>query len=294
MSKATTPSRFVPRTRKVRILATLGPASDTPAMIRRLVEAGADAFRINMSHGDHADHARRIAAIRALETELDRPTTILADLQGPKLRVGRFKGDRAELKAGRAFTFDRAKALGDSTRVSLPHREIFVAVEPGTRLLVDDGKLVFRVRRVDADRIETEIEVGGTISNNKGLNVPDVVLPLAALTDKDRADLAFALDSHVDWIALSFVQRPEDVAEAVPPLQKRIVEAARRMGRPVVVATQMLESMIASPSPTRAEVSDVATAVYDGADAIMLSAESASGQYPCEAVEMMNRIATSA
>ena len=232
------------------------------------------------------------------------------------------------MKTGQAFVFDRDEALGDATRANLPHREIFVAVEPGTRLLVDDGKLVFRVIAASADRIETKVEVGGTISNNKGLNVPDVVLPLAALTEKDRADLAFALDQHVDWIALSFVQRPEDVAEArrliggkanllakiekpaaidrlegileladavmvargdlgvemppeeVPPLQKRIVEAARRMGRPVVVATQMLESMISSPSPTRAEVSDVATAVYDGADAIMLSAESASGQYP--------------
>ena len=341
-TKETSPSRFVPRSRKVRILATLGPASDTPAMIRRLAEAGADAFRINMSHGSHTDHERLIAAIRALEGELDRPTTILADLQGPKLRVGRFKGDRVVLKTGQAFVFDHDERLGDATRANLPHREIFLGVEPGTRLLVDDGKLVFRVVKAGAERIETRVEVGGAISNNKGLNVPDVVLPLAAMTGKDRADLAFALDQHVDWIAISFVQRPEDVAEArrliggkanllakiekpaaierledileladavmvargdlgvemppeeVPPLQKRIVEAARRMGRPVVVATQMLESMISSPSPTRAEVSDVATAVYDGADAIMLSAESASGQYPLETVEMMNRIATSA
>jgi pyruvate kinase len=342
MSSNETTSRFVPRSRKVRILATLGPASNTPAMIRRLAEAGADAFRINMSHGAHADHAALIAAIRGLEAALDRPTTILADLQGPKLRVGRFRGDKAVLKTGQAFVFDQGRALGDATRANLPHREIFEAVEAGTRLLVDDGKLVFRVVRADAGRIETKVEVGGVISNNKGLNVPDVVLPLAALTEKDRADLAFALDHHVDWIALSFVQRPEDVAEArrliggkanllakiekpaaidrlegileladavmvargdlgvemppeaVPPLQKRIVESARRMGRPVVVATQMLESMIGAPSPTRAEVSDVATAVYDGADAIMLSAESASGQYPLEAVQMMNRIATSA
>jgi pyruvate kinase len=340
-SKETSQSRFVPRSRKVRILATLGPASDTPEMIRRLAEAGADAFRINMSHGGHADHARRIAAIRGLEHELDRPTTIVADLQGPKLRVGRFKGDKAALKNGQRFVFDSEDRPGDSHRVTLPHPEIFQAVEIGTRLLVDDGKLVFRVVEPGRERIEAIVEVGGTISNNKGLNVPDVVLPLAALTEKDRADLAFALESHVDWIALSFVQRPEDVAEArrliggkanllakiekpaaierlegileladavmvargdlgvemppeeVPPLQKRIVEAARRMGRPVVVATQMLESMISSPSPTRAEVSDVATAVYDGADAIMLSAESASGDFPCEAVEMMNRIATS-
>ncbi|MDQ4087807.1 MAG: pyruvate kinase, partial [Pseudomonadota bacterium] len=338
----TQPSRFVPRSRKVRILATLGPASDTPEMVRELAEAGADAFRLNMSHGGHRDHLRRIEAIRALERELDRPTTILADLQGPKLRVGRFEGEKVELRKGQTFAFDRDERLGDATRVNLPHREIFEAVAPGARLLVDDGKLVFRIVAADRERIEAKVEVGGTISNNKGLNLPDVLLPVAALTEKDRSDLAFALEQGVDWIALSFVQRPEDVAEArrliggkaallakiekpaaierlegileladavmvargdlgvelppeeVPPLQKRIVEAARRMGRPVVVATQMLESMITTPSPTRAEVSDVATAVYDGADAIMLSAESASGDFPREAVAMMNRIATRA
>jgi pyruvate kinase len=337
----TLPSQFVPRSRKVRILATLGPASRTPEMIRKLAEAGADAFRINMSHGSHADHLKAIEIIRGLERELDRPTTILADLQGPKLRVGSFEGGSATLEKGQTFVFDREEAQGDARRVNLPHREIFGGVEAGTRLLIDDGKLVQRVLSATPDRIETVVEVGGRISNNKGVNVPDVVLPLAALTDKDRADLAFALDHHVDWIALSFVQRPEDVAEArrliagraallakiekpaaverldgileladavmvargdlgvelppqeVPPLQKRIVEAARRMGRPVVVATQMLESMITAPTPTRAEVSDVATAVYDGADAVMLSAESASGQFPCEAVTMMNSIATS-
>jgi len=331
----------VPRSRKVRILATLGPASRTPEMIRKLAEAGADAFRVNMSHGTHKDHLKLIETIRALEKELDRPTTILADLQGPKLRVGRFEGDGVELEKGQTFVFDRDQAAGTAKRVELPHREIFGGVEKGTRLLLDDGKLVQRVVSATPDRIETVVEVGGRLSNNKGVNVPDVVLPLAALTDKDRADLAFALDQHVDWIALSFVQRPEDVAEAkrliagraallakiekpaaverldgileladavmvargdlgvelppeaVPPLQKMIVEAARRSGRPVVVATQMLESMINSPSPTRAEVSDVATAVYDGADAVMLSAESASGKYPCEAVSMMNSIATS-
>jgi pyruvate kinase len=335
------PTPFVPRTRKVRILATLGPASNSPEIIRALIEAGADAFRINMSHGSHADHQARIEMIRALEKELERPTTILADLQGPKLRVGKFAEHKAVLEKGQKFAFDRDTAPGDVNRVNLPHREIFEAVGRGTRLLVDDGKLVFRVTHAEPDVLETQVEVGGAISNNKGLNVPDAVLPLAALTEKDRQDLAFALDSHVDWVALSFVQRPEDVAEArrliagraallakiekpaaidrldgileladavmvargdlgvemlpeeVPPLQKRIVESARRMGRPVVVATQMLESMITSPSPTRAEVSDVATAVYDGADAIMLSAESASGQWPVEAVAMMNRIATS-
>jgi pyruvate kinase len=335
------PSPIAPRSRKVRILATLGPASNTPEMVRTLLQTGADAFRINMSHGSHEDHGKLIEIIRRLEKDLERPTTILADLQGPKLRVGRFEGDRTMLENGQSFTFDRDTAPGTGKRVNLPHREIFEAVEPGTRLLIDDGKLVLRVSSANADRIETSVEVGGAISNNKGLNVPDVVLPLAALTEKDRADLTFALDQHVDWVALSFVQRPEDVAEArrliagraallakiekpaaierlegileladavmvargdlgvelppeeVPPLQKKIVEGARRLGRPVVVATQMLESMITSPSPTRAEVSDVATAVYDGADAIMLSAESASGKFPAEAVAMMNRIATS-
>jgi pyruvate kinase len=335
-----TPSSFVPRTRKVRILATLGPASDTPEMIRALAEAGADAFRLNMSHGSHEDHAKRFAAIRVLELELDRPTTILVDLQGPKLRVGRFAEGKVELRKGDLFVFDQEDTPGDGKRVRLPHKEIFQALEPGARLLVDDGKLVFRATEVSAHRIEALVEVGGTISNNKGLNVPDVVLPLAALTDKDRADLAFALEHQADWVALSFVQRPEDVAEArrliggrasllvkiekpqaverlqeileladaamvargdlgvemppeqVPPTQKRIVEMARKMGKPVVVATQMLESMITSPSPTRAEVSDVATAVYDGADAIMLSAESASGQFPLEAVTIMSKIAT--
>ena len=327
-----------PRSRKVRILATLGPASDTPEMIATLFQAGADAFRVNMSHGDQQSKIAVIAAIRGLEKKFGRPTTILADLQGPKLRVGKFAGGRVTLEHGAAFVLDRQRKAGDATRVQLPHREIFAAIEPGARLLLDDGKLVLRVTDHDADRIVTTVEVGGNLSDHKGLNVPDVVLPMAALTDKDRSDLAFAIDQGVDWIALSFVQRPEDLAEArlliggraallakiekpaaierldeiveacdgvmvargdlgvelppqsVPPLQKRIVEVSRRMGRPVVVATQMLESMITSPSPTRAEVSDVATAVYDGADAIMLSAESAAGDWPVEAVAMMNAI----
>lgn len=330
-----------PRLRKVRVLATLGPASNAPEMIARLFEAGADAFRINMSHGDQGGKVPVIAAIRALEKRYGRPSTILADLQGPKLRVGRFAGGKAMLETGATLVLDADPAPGDATRVQLPHREIFLGVEPGARLLLDDGKLVLRVLEHDAHRIVTRVEVGGTLSDNKGLNVPDVVLPLAALTEKDRSDLAFACDQGVDWIALSFVQRPEDLAEArrliagraallakiekpsaidrlqeivemcdgvmvargdlgvelppeqVPPLQKRIVEVSRRLGRPVVVATQMLESMITSPSPTRAEVSDVATAIYDGADAIMLSAESAAGDWPVEAVTMMDSIGRS-
>ncbi|MFZ5748097.1 MAG: pyruvate kinase [Pseudomonadota bacterium] len=330
-----------PRSRKVRVLATLGPASNTPEMIERLFAAGADAFRINMSHGDQESKIPVIQAIRALEKTFGRPTTILADLQGPKLRVGKFAEGKVTLAVGHEFVLDRDSAPGDATRVELPHREIFEAIEDGARLLLDDGKLVLRVVSHTPDRIVTRVEVGGPLSNSKGLNVPDVVLPMAALTDKDRSDLAFAVDQDVDWIALSFVQRPEDLAEArrliggktallakiekpsaiarldeiveqcdgvmvargdlgvelppetVPPLQKRIVETARRAGRPVIVATQMLESMITSPTPTRAEVSDVATAVYDGADAIMLSAESAAGQWPVESVAMMNAIADS-
>lgn len=327
-----------PRSRKVRILATLGPASSSPEMIAALYEAGADAFRINMSHGDQASKVAVIQAIRGLEKKYGRPTTILADLQGPKLRVGRFADGRVTLETGSTFVLDRDTTPGDAARVELPHREIFEAIEPGARLLLDDGKLVLRVTDHGTDRIVTTVEVGGALSNNKGLNVPDVVVPMAALTDKDRSDLSFAIDQGVDWIALSFVQRPEDLAEArkliggkaallakiekpaaierleeivemcdgvmvargdlgvelppqsVPPLQKRIVETSRRLGRPVVVATQMLESMITSPSPTRAEVSDVATAIYDGADAIMLSAESAAGAWPTESVAMMNAI----
>jgi pyruvate kinase len=330
-----------PRARKVKILATLGPASASPEMIRALMEAGADAFRINMSHGRQEDKARLVAAIRALEKSLHRPTTILFDLQGPKLRVGNFKGGSAILEAGHMFVLDASKAPGDSTRVELPHPELFAAVERGTRLLIDDGKISLRVAAVEGDKIATVVEIGGKVSNSKGVNVPDVLIPIPALTEKDKSDLAFALEMGADYIALSFVQRPEDVAEArelvgdkaallakiekpqaidrldeilaladavmvargdlgvelppegVPPLQNRIVAMARQAGKPVVVATQMLESMIISPTPTRAEVSDVANAIYEGADAIMLSAESAAGSYPIEAVQMMDRIARS-
>lgn len=331
-----------PRSRKVKILATLGPASSEPRMIRKLMLAGADAFRINMSHGDQKQKAKIVEHIRALEREFQRPTTILFDLQGPKLRVGHFDGGRALLEKGQRFRFDRDNTAGDSKRVQLPHAELFEAVRPGTRILIDDGRVRLKVLEADADHIVSEVMVGGPVSDNKGVNVPDVVVPIPALTEKDRDDLKFALEQRTDWVALSFVQRPEDVAEArtligdrasllakiekpaaidrlndiialadavmvargdlgvelppeqVPPLQNKIVATARQYGKPVVVATQMLESMVTSPTPTRAEVSDVATAIYDGADAVMLSAESASGQYPCEAVAMMDRIANSA
>ncbi len=333
---------LAPRSRKVKILATLGPASSDPEMIRKLMLAGADAFRINMSHGDQKQKAKLVTAIRALEKEFHRPTTILFDLQGPKLRVGKFKGGEAEIEAGETFVFDRDRKLGDSDRVQLPHPELFEAIRPGDRILINDGKVRLKATEVTDRTIVTEVVVGGKLSDNKGVNVPDVVVPIPALTQKDRADLAFALEQKADWIALSFVQRPEDVAEArtligdkaallakiekpaaieqlndiielsdavmvargdlgvelppeqVPPLQNRIIATARHHGKPVVVATQMLESMVGSPSPTRAEVSDVATAIYDGADAVMLSAESAAGDYPCESVAMMDRIATSA
>jgi len=330
---------LAPRSRKVKILATLGPASSDARMIRKLMLAGADAFRINMSHGDQKQKAKLVDHIRALEKEFHRPTTILFDLQGPKLRVGPFDGGKALLAKGQKFTFDRDPTPGDSKRVLLPHPELFESVKKGTNILVDDGKVRLIVTQAGEEQIVCEVKVGGTISDNKGVNVPDILVPIPALTEKDRDDLVFALEQKADWVALSFVQRPEDVAEArsligekaallakiekpaaidslsdivalsdavmvargdlgvelppeeVPPLQNRIVATARQFGKPVVVATQMLESMITSPTPTRAEVSDVATAIYDGADAVMLSAESAAGQYPCEAVQMMDRIA---
>jgi pyruvate kinase len=333
--------KVIPRARKVRILATLGPSSSSEEMIRKLFLAGADAFRLNMSHGTHDVHSRNVAIIRGLEKEFGRPTTILADLQGPKLRIGTFAAGGVVLEKGASFRLDRDSMPGDASRVSLPHAEIFAAAREGTRLLLDDGKLVLRVQSVTDDVIDTIVEVGGALSERKGVNVPDVVLPMAAMTDKDRRDLAFAIEEGVDWIALSFVQRPDDLAEArrlmggngyllakiekpaalgrleeiiemsdavmvargdlgvelppyaVPPLQKQIVESARRQGKPVIVATQMLESMIKAPTPTRAEVSDVATAVYDGADAVMLSAETAAGDWPEEAVAMMDSIAQS-
>ena len=326
------------RDRRSRILATLGPSSASIERIRELVGAGADVFRLNFSHGSHRDHAERYAQIREVERETGRPIGILMDLQGPKLRVGRIAGGKTTLVAGERFRLDLDPAEGDATRANLPHPEIFAALETGTDLLLDDGKLRLRVDRFAADHADTTVMVGGTLSDRKGVNVPGVVLPISPLTEKDLADLAFGLELGVDWVALSFVQRPEDIREAreiigerawimaklekpsaidhldaivaqadgvmvargdlgvemppqqVPILQRRIVRAARAAGRPVVIATQMLESMISAPVPTRAEASDVATAIYEGADAVMLSAESASGQYPVEAVSIMHNI----
>jgi pyruvate kinase len=326
------------RQRKAKIVATLGPASGSRETILALFEAGADVFRFNFSHGSHQDHQARCDIVREIERSVGRPIAILADLQGPKLRVGQFAGGRVTLVAGAEFTFDRDPAPGGVQRVCLPHPELFAAVAGGQSLLLDDGKLRLQVLDSDAAHIRTRVINGGVLSDRKGVNVPDAVLPIPALTEKDKRDLAFALDMGADWIALSFVQRPEDILEAraligaragllaklekpaaldrleeivavsdaimvargdlgvelppeqVPGAQKRILRSCRTHGVPIVIATQMLESMIAAPVPTRAEASDVASAIYDGADAVMLSAESASGAYPVEAVAIMNRI----
>ena len=327
------------RHRNVKIVATLGPASSSYEMIRALHEAGADVFRLNMSHGDHSEIRARHEIIRKVEEDCNSPIGILADLQGPKLRVGVFKNGEELLVEGQDFRLDLSEEEGDNTRVRLPHKEIFDALEPGASLLVNDGKIRLKVKDCGRDFANCEVTVGGTISNRKGVNVPDVVLPLAALSEKDRKDLEFVCELGVDWLALSFVQRPADVDEArelakgraailskiekpaavkafddilavsdgimvargdlgvelpvqnVPPIQKRLVRKCRAAAKPVIVATQMLESMIESPMPTRAEVSDVATAIYEGSDAIMLSAESAAGQYPIEAVRTMDNVA---
>ncbi len=326
------------RKRQAKIIATLGPETAGEERIAALFQAGVDVFRVNFSHGTQAEHARRIAAIRSVEARFGQVIGIIADLQGPKLRVGRFEGGATRLEAGQEFRLDLSPQPGDERRAPLPHPEIFRALSPDTDLLLDDGKIRLRVEACGADFATTRVVTGGPLSDHKGVNVPRAVMEMSALTEKDRSDLAFALDQGVDWIALSFVQRPEDVAEAralaggragilaklekpsavdtlerivetsdaimvargdlgvevpaedVPSLQKAIVRACRRAGRPVVVATQMLDSMVSAPMPTRAEASDVATAVYDGVDAVMLSAETAVGKYPVEAVEMMSRI----
>ena len=324
--------------RATKIVATLGPASSDAATLRALHAAGADVFRLNFSHGEAAEHRARVERLRAIEAETGRPIAILADLQGPKLRLGRFAEGRVRLEAGQDFRVDLDATPGDARRVSLPHPEIFAALAPGATLLVDDGRVRLDVRTCSTTHADTVVAVAGEVSDRKGVNVPDVLLPLSPLTAKDRADLECALALGVDWVALSFVQRPEDIdelrehigtrakivaklekpaaverlqaiiersdavmvargdlgvecpAEQVPLLQKRMVAACRRAGKPVIVATHMLDSMVGAPVPTRAEASDVATAVCDGADAVMLSAETAAGRYPVEAVAMMDRI----
>lgn len=320
-----------------KIVSTIGPASSDPKNLEELFLKGVDVFRLNFSHGEHAGHAKVYEAIRAIGKKYNCHPTILADMQGPKLRVGTFENDRIILESGDHFRFDLDPTPGNTHRVNLPHPEILEALHVGTTLLLDDGKLRFEVTHCTKDHADVKVLVGGPLSNRKGVNVPQVRLNIPILTEKDRKDLAFALELGVDWVACSFVQTVEDVLDAkklidgragmisklekplaikamepiieasdgvmiargdlgvemnpeeVPPIQRRIINTCHRMGRPVIVATQMLESMITSPSPTRAEISDVATAVYSGADATMLSAESASGKYPFEAVHMMSR-----
>ncbi len=327
--------------RSAKIVATLGPSSSTEAQIRSLFEAGADVFRLNFSHGSRAEHAARVRIIRKIEQEVERKIGVLLDLQGPKLRIGTLVEGKIDLSAGDRWRLDMDPTPGDAKRAPLLHPEIFAAVNAGTTLLVDDGKIRLRVDRAETHFIEITVLVGGPVSDQKGVNVPGVVLPIGALTTKDRQDLSFGLQLEVDWVALSFVQRPQDIEEArtliaerawimaklekpsaiehlgaivelsdgimvargdlgvempleqVPQLQRRIVRLCRSLGKPVVIATQMLESMIASPMPTRAEVSDVATAVYEGVDAVMLSAESAVGTFSAQAVGMMDRIIAS-
>ena len=327
------------RLRRTKIVATLGPASSDRSVIATLFAAGADVFRINMSHTTHDRMRELVSAIRAVETEHARPIGILVDLQGPKLRIGQFAERAATLDKGSTFVLDADSTPGDATRVHLPHSEIFAAIEPGHTLLLDDGKIRLIATAVEEGRIATRVEVGGRLSDRKGVSLPDTTIPFSALAEKDRSDLEAAVHSDIDWVALSFIQRPEDIAEAkkltrgraavmakiekpqavsrlpeiidvsdslmvargdlgvemplekVPGVQKQMTRSARQAGKPVVVATQMLESMINSPVPTRAEVSDVATAIFEGADALMLSAESAAGHYPVEAVATMDRIA---
>ena len=324
------------RQRFTKIVATLGPASSSPKMLRALFEAGADVFRLNFSHGTADDHKQRVDLLRALEQEYEHPIAILMDLQGPKLRLGAV--GKRELKKGDKVRFDLDAAPATAKRIPLPHPEIFAAAKEGGVLLIDDGRVRLHIVAHTAETIDTEVEVGGPISDRKGVNLPNLVVPLSPMTTKDRKDLDYGLSLGVDWVALSFVQHAHDIAElkklvagraavmaklekpaaidhldeiieqsdgimvargdlgvelppeAVPPLQKRILAACRVAGKPAIVATQMLDSMVHSPTPTRAEASDVATAVYDGTDAVMLSAESASGDYPIEAVTIMDRI----
>ena len=326
------------RSRRTRMVCTLGPASRSPEQVEALARAGADVFRLNFSHGTHDDHAQTFAAVRAAEKAIERPLGVLADLQGPKFRLGQFAGGKVAIRQGQAFRLDLDKTPGDETRVGVPHPEILAALKPGVVVLIDDGKVTLKVVSSDGKSADTVVEAGDELSNSKGLGVPGVRIPLPALTPKDREDLAFALRLGVDWIALSFVQHPEDMAELrrlvdgraavmakiekpsaldhldeildlsdglmvargdlgvelppeeVPIVQRTIIRAARARGTPVVVATQMLDSMTHSPSPTRAEVSDVANAVYQGADALMLSGETAAGDYPIESAAMMDRI----
>ena len=327
--------------RSTKIVATVGTATDDIQKIKSLIKAGVNVFRLNFSHGNHGDHLKRITYIRSAENELGCNVAILADLQGPKFRIGKVKEDIKVIK-GSTYNFDKKTEIGDFSRVNLSHNEIYESLSIGSNILMDDGKLQFRVKDISKNIIKTEVIVGGYIKSNKGVNLPDVVLNTSPLTSKDIEDLKFILNQEIDWIALSFVQKLRDVEEVkkyiedkaciiakiekpsalkelnkiigacdgimvargdlgvelppeeVPGIQKDIILKCRQAGKPVIVATQMLESMIESPSPTRAEASDVATAVFDGADAVMLSAETAVGSFPIETVTIMDRIIFSA
>jgi pyruvate kinase len=316
------------RQRKAKIIATLGPASSDYEQIKALFIAGADVFRLNFSHGEHESHAENYKIIRRIEQEFKRPIGILLDLQGPKLRIGTFSNTKISLKPGQTFLLDLDSTPGNNHRVCMPHPEIFQVLKENVDLLLDDGKVRLKITKSGPDFAETIVMSGTELSNRKGVNVPDVVLPIDALTKKDIIDLKFGLELGVDWVALSFVQQPNDLimarelvgkkvkliakiekpmaiqylqeivtlsdavmvargdlgvempAEDVPVMQRQIIRTCRSLGKPVIVATQMLDSMVHTPTPTRAEASDVATAVYDGVDAVMLSAESASGDYP--------------
>ena len=327
--------------RSTKIVATVGTATDDIEKIKSLIKAGVNVFRLNFSHGNHGDHLKRITYIRSAENELGCNVAILADLQGPKFRIGKVKEDIKVIK-GSTYNFDKKTEIGDFSRVNLSHNEIYESLSIGSNILMDDGKLQFRVKDISKNIIKTEVIVGGYIKSNKGVNLPDVVLNTSPLTSKDIEDLKFILNQEIDWIALSFVQKLRDVEEVkkyiedkaciiakiekpsalkelnkiigacdgimvargdlgvelppeeVPGIQKDIILKCRQAGKPVIVATQMLESMVESPAPTRAEASDVATAVFDGADAVMLSAETAVGSFPIETVTRMDRIISSA
>ena len=326
------------RERSTKIIATLGPSSSSPSKIHSLFKAGADIFRLNFSHGTHLDHRKKVFHIRQYEKRINRPIAILGDLQGPKIRIGRFQKPYFILQSGQKFVLDLIPSYGDSKRVFLPHPEIFKSVQPRSEILIDDGKIKLLINRVNSEIIETEVIIGGRISDNKGVNIPKSFIKLSPLTKKDYKDLDLCLDLSLDYVALSFVQKSKDIQklkkiignhtgimakfekplaiekmeeilkcsdaamvargdlgvemppEEVPLIQKKIVRTSRKMGKPVVVATQMLDSMIFSPSPTRAEASDVASAVFDSADCLMLSAETAAGKFPVESVEIMDRI----
>lgn len=326
------------RERFAKIVATLGPASSDKAVLEKLFKVGVDVFRLNFSHGEHEQQKKNIENLRILEKKLNKPITILQDLQGPKFRVGLFQGDKVELTKGQSFQFDQEESLGDAQRVYLPHPEVFSSVKAGDRLLIDDARTCFEVLSNDGKVIECTHIYGKSIANNKGLNLPDTVLDVPVLTEKDKVDLAFGLENGVDYVALSFVQRATDMhylreivgdkaailakiekpsavedieailhasdaimlargdlgvefpPEKLPGIQKTVIKKAREIGKPIIVATQMLESMIESPVATRAEATDVDAAISEGADAVMLSGETAVGKYPIETVSFMNRM----